>query len=238
MGRPCDLFLLMNIPRPEIRSLSPVVKEVFLKWNGFMYRHVRFNRPDSEIHAANHCERVLLFALLIGEKIFGDDREAFEILAHASIFHDTRRENDYLDTGHGARAAVYYEKFCKENGGITFHPESVFLMCYHDLADSKGREAISERFGENAERVLRLYSIFKDADALDRWRLGSNGLDPEFLRTLSAKTMLGYSRRIVRETIAPRQLRKTAQEVDRILRRQKSKFSPHSGHRNHNDGRK
>lgn len=226
MGRPCDLFLLMNIPRSEIRSLSPAVKEVFLKWNGFMYRHVRFNKPDSEIHAANHCERVLLFALLISEEIFGDDREALEILAHASIFHDTRRENDYLDTGHGARAAVYYEKFCKENGGITFHPESVFLMRYHDLADSKGRETISERFGENAERVLRLYSIFKDADALDRWRLGSNGLDPEFLRTLSAKAMLGYSRRIVRETIAPRQLRKTAQEVDRILRRQKSKFSP------------
>lgn len=228
----------MNIPRPEIRSLSPAVKEVFLKWNGFMYRHVRFNRPDSEIHAANHCERVLLFALIIGEKICGDDREAFEILAHASIFHDTRRENDYLDTGHGARAAVYYEKFCKENGGIIFHPESVFLMRYHDLADSKGREAISERFGEDADRVIRLYEIFKDADALDRWRLGSNGLDPEFLRTQPAKTMLSYSRRIVRETIAPRQLRKTTQEVNRILRRQKSKSSPRSRTRTHNDSRK
>lgn len=41
-------------------------------------------------------------------------------------------------------------------------------MRYHDLDDSKGVEAIRKAFGKDADRVVRLYEIFKDADALDR----------------------------------------------------------------------
>lgn len=215
----------MSIPESEIRQLSPLVGEMLLKWNDFMNRHIRFIRPFSAIHAAGHCERVLLFALVVGEQMFGDDREALEILAHAAIFHDTRRLNDYRDTGHGARAAVYYEQFCKERDDISFHPESVFLMRYHDLADSKGRNAIRERFGAEADRVKQLYAIFKDADALDRWRLGRNGLNPDFLRTLPAKTMIDYSRHIVRETIDSGLLKETEKRVNRIIKRKNSRFS-------------
>lgn len=191
----------MNIPKVEIDRLSPAVKEKFLLWDDYMFRNVKFNMPDSEIYAAAHCERVLLYALILSEDIFGDDSEAFDILAHAAIFHDTRRQDEYLDTGHGARAAVYYEQFCRDHDDITFHPESVYLMRYHDLDDAVGKDAIRKKFGENSDRVLKLYAIFKDADALDRWRLGSGGLDPRFLRTDKARTMTDYSRRIVRETM-------------------------------------
>lgn len=191
----------MNIPKVEIDRLSPAVKEKFLLWDDYMFRNVKFNMPDSEIHAAAHCERVLLYALILSEDIFGDDSEAFDILSHAAIFHDTRRQDEYLDTGHGARAAVYYEQFCRDHDDITFHPESVYLMRYHDLDDAVGKDAICKKFEENSDRVLKLYAIFKDADALDRWRLGSSGLDPRFLRTDKARTMTDYSRRIVRETM-------------------------------------
>ena len=51
---------------------------------------------------------------------------------------------------------------------MTYHPETVYLMRYHDLDDSKCVEAIRKAFGKDADRVVRLYEIFKDADALDR----------------------------------------------------------------------
>lgn len=208
----------MKIPESEINKLSPKVREEFLKWDGFLHTRVEFNRPESSIHAQGHCERVLLYALIIGEKVLGDDYNALEILAQASVFHDTRRQDDYLDTGHGARAAVYYQQFCEDHPDITFHPETVYLMRYHDIDDSKGVKAIRKTFGKDADRVLQLYEIFKDADALDRWRLGSKGLDPKFLRTSPAKRMTDYSHRIILKTIPAEQLNEIEQEVEAIIR--------------------
>lgn len=76
----------MIVPSDEISRLSSTVKALFLRWTDFMYSRVRFNMPDSELHATAHCERVLLFGLLIGEKQFPDNSTAWEILAHASVF--------------------------------------------------------------------------------------------------------------------------------------------------------
>ena len=73
----------MNIPKSEIEKLSPAVREKLLQWDDYMYRRVRFNMPDSEIHATAHCERVLLYALILGENISGDVSDALDILAHA-----------------------------------------------------------------------------------------------------------------------------------------------------------
>ena len=196
----------MYIPASEIDRLTPVVKEKFVQWDGFMHRRLKFHMADSLFHAAPHCERVLLYALILGEDIFREKTDLLDILAHASVFHDTRRHDDDLDTGHGARAALYYEQFCRDNRDIEFHPESAYLMRYHDLDDSVGIEAIRKRFGEESDRVLTLYAIFKDADALDRWRLGSHGLDPSFLRTDPAKHMTLYSLRIVCATTSPEML--------------------------------
>lgn len=211
----------MNIPESDLRNLSPLVREMFLRWEDFMVRRVKFNMSGSVVHSEGHCERVLLYALIIGEKIFGEDRDALEILAQAAVFHDTRRQDDYLDVGHGGRAAVYYEKFCHVNPDITFHPETVFLMRYHDMDDSRGMNAIRLAFGKEAPRVIQLYEIFKDADALDRWRLGSKGLDSRFLRTSVAKNMTDYSRHVVEETVPPGVLKDTEEEVERIVRQQK-----------------
>ena len=42
--------------------------------------------------------------------------------------------------------------------------------------------------------VVLLYQIFKDADALDRFRLGPNALDAKYLRTEQAKKMLDFAK--------------------------------------------
>ena len=129
----------MNIPKSEIEILSSAVRGKFLQWNDYMYSRVKFNMPDSEIHAASHCERVLLYVLILGADILGADSDALDILAHAAIFHDTRRQDDYLDIGHGARAAVYYEQFCQDNDDIEFHPEQWSLCVTMTLTTQWGK---------------------------------------------------------------------------------------------------
>ena len=191
------------LPPEQIEQLSPLVKDMFLQWANYLHDRVDFNMPDSFFHAAPHCERVLLYALILGEKILGNKPDALEALAHASIFHDTRRLDDYLDTGHGARGAIHYEQQCRQDSELHYHPESVFMMRYHDLDDTKGIEAIRNNFKDQHQLPILLYKIFKDADALDRWRLGDNGLDPRYLRTEQARLMTGFSRMIVDITTPP-----------------------------------
>lgn len=209
----------MIIPRETIMAQAPEVAGGFDRWASYMWDFVDFNMPDSPIHAKPHCERVLLHALRIASRLMPADAEAAEILAHAAIFHDTRRFDEYLDTGHGARAAVGYEDFCRRHPELTYHREAAYLMRYHDLDDSKGLAAIRRDFGDDSPRVELLYAVFKDSDALDRWRLGSRGLDPRYLRTSQARDDVGFARDLVVMTMDPGFLA----EIDLLVRRSMGK---------------
>ena len=59
-----------------------------------------------------------------------------------------------------------------------------FLIKYHCRSDAEGYAEIGTNPVLNAqkERVTMLYNIFKDADALDRVRLGIRDLDVNQLR--------------------------------------------------------
>ena len=188
------------VPRKFVSLLPPSVGGCFKEWAQFMYNSVQFNMPDSPIHATSHCERVLLYALLVGAKILGQEDKGLISLEHAAVFHDTRRVNDGKDTGHGARAAAYYTEFCEGRDDMTYCPIAACLMKYHDINDADGEAAIAQEFPDCAERVTLLYRIFKDADALDRWRLGRWGLDPRYLRTPEADGLTGFSRKLVEVT--------------------------------------
>ncbi|MCM1348649.1 MAG: isochorismatase family protein [Firmicutes bacterium] len=206
-----------HIPLAEVDKLPAVVKEMFITWRDFLFRRVKFNMPDSPIHAAYHCERVLMYALMVAWKEVGDDKRVLNALAHASVFHDTRRQDEYLDTGHGARAAVYYSEFCRGNSDVEFMPEAELAMRYHDIDDKTGIKAIRDAKNIDTERALLIYKIFKDADALDRWRLGNYGLDRKFLRTASAKTLADYSKRIVNLTMCEQLRNDIEQAVNKSM---------------------
>ena len=103
----------MYIPTSIINEQPAIVQELFNYWSNYMNQHVHFSLSDSHIHSKAHCERVLMNALLIGHRIFGDSKEELSYLAHASIFHDSCRWDDCSDVGHGARAAEYYSSFCR-----------------------------------------------------------------------------------------------------------------------------
>lgn len=186
----------MLVPEANLVNLADDIRNTFRRWEQFLHRRVIFSLPDSSIHTNDHSGRVLLYALMIGARRYPGDDSALEILAHAALFHDTRRRNDGYDTGHGARASVHYKNFCRHEK-LKYHPESAILMRFHDLNDVRGKKAIADRFTERTPYLLDLYAVFKDADALDRWRLGPYGLDVSYLRHNESRELIPFSRNLV-----------------------------------------
>lgn len=191
----------MKVPEIIIHSFPEYIKKPFLYWKSYLEKNISFNLADSDMHTREHAERVLLYALLIGGQILGNVPDKLTVLAHAAIFHDTRRLDDWLDVGHGARAAAYYLKFCEINTNINYLNSAYLIMKYHDRDDSYGEDAISRTCKDEAEHVIQLYRIFKDADALDRFRLGPSALDICFLRNNASMRLVNFAREIVKRTV-------------------------------------
>ena len=78
----------------------------------------------------------------------------------------------------------------------TFEEEVMdFLMVYHCRSDKEAEKAIEQmEDGELKEMIQRLFPIFKDADALDRVRLGD--LDPAYLRTKEARKRVEFAQNV------------------------------------------
>lgn len=171
------------------------VKDRYLKWYAFMNENISFSLKDSQKHTQNHCMRVMLYALTIAHR-FGLSEQEQDALAIAAAFHDARRQNDWLDVGHGQRAADYYQEFCKTNQ-LPFEKSVYLIMAYHDREDSIGKERLN---GASLKHSAPLYEIFKDADALDRFRLAANGLDVQMLRTDIAKDLVDFAKQLVEKT--------------------------------------
>lgn len=217
----CQLSGLASMaPNERIRNL-------YLKWLGFINADLQPWTTGGAIHFRPHWARVLMLALVLGESLgFSDDE--LEALAVAAAFHDSRRKDPYMDTGHGARAAQYYKEFCQAVGqgaacktnaaaSICFDIRVYELVRWHDRDDDLGLEAVRRvvdealsgqcgiagaagdgvAFAEDSSdakaRFESLYLAFKDADGLDRVRLGEGEPDVRFLRNEEAMGLLPYA---------------------------------------------
>ena len=133
----------------------------------------------SEAHGASHSARVLLLTQLIAEELGLSERDR-RLLAKAAVYHDTRRTHDGDDEQHGEAASRYYWQ-----NEMVHNPIVSFLCEYHCLPDGDALEKIRRdqelaKYGK--DRVLLLWKIFKDADALDRVRFDIRDLDLNQLR--------------------------------------------------------
>lgn len=167
------------------------IKIQYDKWYYFLENKVVFSLSDSQIHTKHHCARVLLYALIIASQLELNEKEK-DALGAAAAFHDSRRQDDWLDVGHGQRAADAYRDFCYLNS-FPFDERTYFVMAFHDRNDEIGISEIEKR--ELLNGVL-LYQIFKDADGLDRFRLGPNALDVDMLRTEQAKELVELAKEL------------------------------------------
>jgi hypothetical protein len=173
------------------------IKKPYERWHKFMEEKIEFWLPDSEWHTKAHSARVLLLALLIGHQKGLSDEE-LDALGMAAIFHDSRRLDDGIDKGHGSRAAEYYKDYCREQD-LHFDAHTYYITYYHDQDDSLGLAEIAKS-PAISERGVLLYQIFKDADALDRFRLGPEALNVDMLRTEEAHGLVDFAKYLLQKS--------------------------------------
>ncbi len=161
--------------------LFPLFRDRFLT----MKREALFT---SLFHGSGHIERVLLLGALLC--LLEEEGEAdTALLMDMCAYHDVGRVSDWLDEAHGARSSYKLEELTGRAG------EELKMI-------KAGVEAHSRRDDE-MDKVLRAYDpadparcrrlavLLKDADGLDRVRIGD--LDPAFMRTPAAKSLVPFS---------------------------------------------
>lgn len=141
-----------------------------------------FKHNPYSIHGILHEYRVLVLASILAAWEKADS----ESICFAAIFHDVRRNNDGFDKKHADRASKWVKQF-----KLKTIDEIEYLIKWHTPSDK-----------DIPELTLNL-KCFKDADALDRWRIGD--LDPNYLRTESARKLLNFSRQLFELTNAQKE---------------------------------
>lgn len=151
-----------QIPLQLLRDFEP--KESWLAHNSYY-------------HGVGHMTRVFVLQELICDRLAEQgvaiNRQA---LRWASMSHDVGRRDDGIDPEHGRRSA----KWIEDNLSDRMSPEMLDVVTYivhwHVPSDSEAPVMTVE------------LKVLKDADALDRVRLGD--LDPSYLRTEPAKGLI------------------------------------------------
>lgn len=164
------------VPALELRRYLPVAD-----W----FRHNPFG-----IHGVAHAARVLVWADHLAQTIAGPSAIATEELRWAAACHDVGRVDDGIDPDHPVRAADWVlANLARER------PEAIATL---DL----GLVAEICRWHTERDRSVPSLSlellILKDADALDRARLGD--LDPGRLRLARSLDLVEPAARLYRRT--------------------------------------
>ncbi len=178
--------LAAELPQPAV--------PLFNRFYHFLCREVHFSWAGSLHHTYRHCARVLLFTLVIGTAEQVTESLVYDA-ALSAVFHDSRRQDDGYDVGHGLRAARYYRQYALAHD----HPFSGPVYAAIALHDRDDALAINHFHHLPDEKdYLTVWRLLKDADALDRLRFGDAALDPRYLRTETALNYIDKARRIVR----------------------------------------
>ncbi len=136
-----------------------------------------FFRTPEGIHGLGHETRVLIWSQILSSMVREENMGVdSDVVGWVAAFHDTQRWNDGIDAGHGTRAADWIlERPSWLSSSIPI--EEVAYVCrWHVPGD------------EEAPAMTPELKVFKDADALDRWRIDDH--DPAYLRTNATKKML------------------------------------------------
>lgn len=138
-----------------------------------------FLRPKyiEDIHGIDHEARVLVWQELLARLLIKDgavlDQEA---LRWAAATHDTQRASDGMDFPHGQRAAAWVKQHLVQHIPAASLETVLYLNTWHVPSDEQAPEMTPE------------LAVFKDADGLDRVRIGD--LNPRYLRHSYSATLL------------------------------------------------
>lgn len=140
---------------------------------------------QSHVHGNGHIERTMLLGAMIAQALELSTHESKMLLMCCS-YHDIGRANDFRDDAHGNVAAKKLLSPVMKNKFHGYSSENFKIMqaaiTLHSISDKRIDE-VAMRYGLEPSSVPRYYRIakcLKDADNLDRVRLGD--LDAKHLR--------------------------------------------------------
>ncbi len=171
--------------------------------------------PNEGIHSKRHIQNVVLFSYMIANNEGKLDDETKSLLLQAAKYHDSGRNEEFHN---GRRAdgkdehAIYSTSVAKKYLGEQGMEKSKIAMVnvailYHEHNekdinefDEKAFQKMCLRYGvreEDVENTRLMCKYLKDADTLDRARFkGNASLNPRYLRTDTAKSLIGEAKRI------------------------------------------
>lgn len=126
---------------------------------------------DSKDHTVDHMLRVLFLCIILADH-YKLKKALRPTLYNAAMFHDIGRYTDFEDTKHGAES---YKLLSEANNSFKNNKLLENLITYHCINDDQ-----AFAFKDDNEKLM--YQILKDADALDRQRLGLRALNRDYLR--------------------------------------------------------
>ncbi len=144
---------------------------------------------QSSIHGINHTYRVMYNVLQIASGQ-GLNREGVSAFCAAYI-HDLARLNDGYCTKHGGwsserKLPIYKDLFLEIGLNVTDLEKVEIAVTNH---------SIPKELDKNDSAYL-VTALLKDADALDRIRLGEGNLDIRYLRFPESKKMVSRAKEI------------------------------------------
>jgi HD superfamily phosphodiesterase len=130
---------------------------------------------DSWLHGVRHAQRVHVHARRLVRALRWPEADA-NVALSAALWHDIGRVNDAWDSRHGALSAArvvelgLHESLAEADARL-----ALFAVRYHCRSDGHG--ALRAAGQDDPERALRILWLLKDADALDRVRLGDGACE-------------------------------------------------------------
>jgi len=158
----------LNLPSP----LPQIPREWFVRPNG--------HQAADTIHGVKHTLRVWIHAQALAE-VLGLVQWEREALHHATLWHDVGRTHDGADYYHGAKSAGRVVGLGLHAPLDEFEREVALFAVTHHSGDERYAEP-DARWMPDLEAAMRVFRVLKDADALDRVRLGPYDLDVSQLR--------------------------------------------------------
>lgn len=178
-----DTLYGINALEQEVEDIMPIY-QFYRKRIAAVYDE--YGKGEHPAHDGVHTLRVLFNALLLIrlQKIYLEPEEMMQ-LCDGILYHDIGRTGDGVDEEHGKKSKQIYIKDTAEND-----PVISFLIEYHCVDDGIVRSVLDSLEVEEKDRIWLLYTILKDADALDRVRFGIRAIDPKYLRNPMAHKLI------------------------------------------------
>lgn len=152
----------------------------------------------SNEHGINHAFRVLLFSLYLAS-VSNLPMEDINIIIEGAKYHDIGRHTDTTDGSHGRKSARKLTNILPVDTSDLNMIQAIIEL--HSIEDSNYNKIIKKYNITCPDRFKILYSILKDADALDRVRLSIgydyySSLDPSMLRLEESMKLIKASHQL------------------------------------------